>query len=164
MELEKIDLVLNEVGENRDRVEKQAGKAQEYLNLKDEKDTLAKGIYSAEYNDRKNILKDENQLKENLIHEINRFENEFNTIEKRLETIDREKLQLKKEIEEISSKNQELKNDIEIKEREKVKLSERAIGYKRELEDRYERVKNSSLKLDEKKGSFEFSYCGKKRS
>ena len=150
MELEKIDLVLNEVGENRDRVEKQAGKAQEYLNLKDEKDTLAKGIYSAEYNDRKNILKDENLLKENLIHEINRFENEFNTIEKRLETIDREKLQLKKEIEEISSKNQELKNDIEIKEREKVKLSERAIGYKRELEDRYERVKNSSLKLNEK--------------
>ncbi len=34
MELEKIDLVLNEVGENRDRVEKKAGKYKEYLKLK----------------------------------------------------------------------------------------------------------------------------------
>ena len=33
-ELEKINLILNEVGENREKVEKQASKAQEYLSLK----------------------------------------------------------------------------------------------------------------------------------
>ncbi|MBM6876356.1 chromosome segregation protein SMC, partial [Fusobacterium mortiferum] len=48
-ELEKIDLVLREVGENREKVEKQAEKAQEYLKLKDNRDSLAKGIYLCEY-------------------------------------------------------------------------------------------------------------------
>lgn len=150
LELEKIELVLNEVKENRDRVEKQAGKAQEYLNLKDEKDSLAKGIYSAEFSERKKILDDEKLLKENLLNEINSYETTFKEIESRLDEIEREKLRLNKEIEEISNKNQELKNEIEVKEREKVKLNERSAGYKRELEDRYERVKNSNFKLNEK--------------
>ena len=150
LELEKIELVLNEVKENRDRVEKQAGKAQEYLNLKDEKDSLAKGIYSAEFNERKKILDDEKLLKENLLSEINSYETTFKEIESRLDEIELEKLRLNKEIEEISNKNQELKNEIEVKEREKVKLNERSAGYKRELEDRYERVKNSNFKLNEK--------------
>lgn len=124
LELEKIDLVLREVKENKDRVEKQAGKAQEYLNLKDERDKLAKGIYLSEFNEKQAKLDDGDAIKEKLTSEAAELEREFNSIENRLDEIDKEKLTLKKEIEELSGKNQELKREIELKEREKVRISE----------------------------------------
>ena len=150
LELEKIDLVLREVKENRDRVEKQAGKAQEYLNLKDERDKLAKGIYLSEFNEKQAQIDDGDAVKEKLTSEAAELEREFNSIENRLDEIDREKLVLKKEIEELSGKNQELKREIELKEREKVRISERVEGYKREVSDRHERMKSSDLKISEK--------------
>ncbi len=150
LELEKIDLVLREVKENRDRVEKQAGKAQEYLNLKDERDKLAKGIYMSEFNEKQAQLNDGDAVKEKLTSEAAELEKEFNSIENRLDEIDKEKLVLKKEIEELSGKNQELKREIELKEREKVRISERVEGYKREVSDRHERMKNSDIKISEK--------------
>ena len=45
LELEKINLILSEVGERKQKVEKQAGKAQEYLSLKEKRDTLSKKIH-----------------------------------------------------------------------------------------------------------------------
>lgn len=150
IELEKIELVLNEVKENKDRVEKQAGRAQEYLDLKDERDILAKGIYQGEYDDKKNQLADGDSIKAKLTAEAEELDRQFQEIESRLDSIDKEKITLQKEIEELSGKNQELKFEIELKEREKIKISERVEGYKREVADRYERIKNSDLKLEEK--------------
>ena len=152
-ELEKIDLILNEVGENRDKVEKQAGKAQEYLELKKERDSLAKGIYQCEYNNKNNELDKSNQSKENLDSENNKLQTEFEEIENRLEIIDKEKIELKKYIEENGNKNQELKREIESKEKEKVRISERCASYKREIEERESRVTAGESKIEEKKKS-----------
>ena len=152
-ELEKIDLILNEVGENRDKVEKQAGKAQEYLELKKERDSLAKGIYQCEYNNKNSELDKSNQSKENLDSENNKLQTEFEEIENRLEIIDKEKIELKKYIEENGNKNQELKREIESKEKEKVRISERCASYKREIEERESRVTAGESKIEEKKKS-----------
>ena len=152
-ELEKIDLILNEVGENRDKVEKQAGKAQEYLELKKERDSLAKGIYQCEYNNKSSELNKSNQTKENLDSENNKLQTEFEEIENRLEIIDKEKIELKKYIEENGNKNQELKKEIESKEKEKVRISERCASYKREIEERESRVTTGESKIDEKRKS-----------
>ena len=152
-ELEKIDLILNEVGENRDKVEKQAGKAQEYLELKKERDSLAKGIYQCEYNNKNNELDKSNQSKENLDSENNKLQTEFEEIENRLEIIDKEKIELKKYIEENGNKNQELKREIESKEKEKVRISERCASYKREIEERESRVTAGESKIEEKRKS-----------
>lgn len=152
-ELEKIDLILNEVGENRDKVEKQAGKAQEYLELKKERDSLAKGIYQCEYNNKNNELDKSNQSKENLDSENNKLQTEFEEIENRLEIIYKEKIELKKYIEENGNKNQELKREIESKEKEKVRISERCASYKREIEERESRVTAGESKIEEKKKS-----------
>ena len=135
------------MGENRDKVEKQAGKAQEYLELKKERDSLAKGIYQCEYNNKNSELDKSNQSKENLDSENNKLQTEFEEIENRLEIIDlKEKIELKKYIEENGNKNQELKREIESKEKEKVRISERCASYKREIEK--ERV---SLQLEKVK-------------
>ena len=152
-ELEKIDLILNEVGENRDKVEKQAGKAQEYLELKKERDSLAKGIYQCEYNNKSSELDKSNQSKENLDSENNKLQTEFEEIENRLEIIDKEKIELKKYIEENGNKNQELKREIESKEKEKVRISERCASYKREIEERESRVTAGESKIEEKRKS-----------
>jgi chromosome segregation protein len=152
-ELEKIDLILNEVEENRDKVEKQAGKAQEYLELKKERDSLAKGIYQCEYNNKSSELNKSNQTKENLDSENNKLQTEFEEIENRLEIIDKEKIELKKYIEENGNKNQELKKEIESKEKEKVRISERCASYKREIEERESRVTTGESKIDEKRKS-----------
>ena len=152
-ELEKIDLILNEVGENRDKVEKQAGKAQEYLELKKERDSLAKGIYQCEYNNKSSELNKSNQTKENLDSENNKLQTEFEEIENRLEIIDKEKIELKKYIEENGNKNQELKREIESKEKEKVRISERCASYKREIEERESRVTTGESKIEEKRKS-----------
>lgn len=152
-ELEKIDLILNEVGENRDKVEKQAGKAQEYLELKKERDSLAKGIYQCEYNNKSSELNKSNQTKENLDSENNKLQTEFEEIENRLEIIDKEKIELKKYIEENGNKNQELKREIESKEKEKVRISERCASYKREIEERESRVTAGESKIEEKRKS-----------
>ncbi len=149
-ELEKIDLVLNEVKENKEKVEKQADKAQEFLSLKGERDSLAKGIYLCEYEFKNKEFEENSLTKDKLSQETTDLEKEFSQIESRLESIDREKSELKKYIEENGNKNQELKREIESKEKEKVRVSERCASYKREVLDRDERVKQNDIKLEEK--------------
>ena len=70
-------------------------------------------------------------------------QNEFTSVNTRLDEIDREKKELKKYIDDIGSKNLELKKIIDDKEREKIKISERIDGYKRELTDREDRLTHS---------------------
>lgn len=149
-ELEKIDLVLNEVGENKEKVEKQAGKAQEYLTLKESRDSLAKGIYLCEYEKKREELDKNSEIEKSLSQENVSLQSEFEKIENRLDVIDKEKIQLKKYIEENGNKNQELKREIDSKEKEKVRVTERCASYKREVEEREERVKQSSIKLEDK--------------
>lgn len=154
-ELEKINLILNEVGENREKVEKQASKAQEYLSLKEKRDILAKSIYLCEYKNKNQELEENNLTKEKLTEETNSLNTEFLKIEERLEVIDSNKLELKKYIEENGNKNQQLKGEIESKEKEKVRISERCASYKREVLEREERIKQNDNKIESKKNSLE---------
>ena len=154
-ELEKINLILNEVGENREKVEKQASKAQEYLSLKEKRDILAKNIYLCEYKNKNQELEENNLTKEKLTEETNSLNTEFLKIEERLEVIDSNKLELKKYIEENGNKNQQLKGEIESKEKEKVRISERCASYKREVLEREERIKQNDNKIESKKSSLE---------
>ncbi|WP_291258609.1 chromosome segregation protein SMC [Fusobacterium sp.] len=149
-ELEKIDLVLKEVGENKERVEKQAGKAQEYLNLKENRDSLAKGIYSCEYEAKNSDLFRDLSNYEKLSEENSNLQVEFQGIEKRLEAIDEEKATLKKYIEENGDKNQELKKEIDEKERERVRVVERCASFKREIVEKEESSKQNHTRLEEK--------------
>ena len=150
-ELEKIDLVLREVGENRKKVEKQAEKAQEYLKLKDNRDSLAKGIYLCEYESKDKELEKNSVDKENLVKETEGLQSEFKSIELRLEEIDKSKVELKAYIEESGNKNQELKQEIDEKEKEKVRVSERCSSYKRDIIDRENRLKQGEIKIEEKR-------------
>ena len=150
-ELEKIDLVLREVGENRKKVEKQAEKAQEYLKLKDNRDSLAKGIYLCEYESKDKELEKNSVDKENLVKETEGLQSEFKSIELRLEEIDKSKVELKAYIEESGNKNQELKQEIGEKEKEKVRVSERCSSYKRDIIDRENRLKQGEIKIEEKR-------------
>ena len=150
-ELEKIDLVLREVGENREKVEKQAEKAQEYLKLKDNRDSLAKGIYLCEYESKDKELEKNSVDKENLVKETEGLQSEFKSIELRLEEIDKNKVELKTYIEESGNKNQELKQEIDEKEKEKVRVSERCSSYKRDIIDREDRLKQGEIKIEEKR-------------
>ena len=150
-ELEKIDLVLREVGENRKKVEKQAEKAQEYLKLKDNRDSLAKGIYLCEYESKDKELEKNSVDKENLVKETEGLQSEFKSIELRLEEIDKNKVELKTYIEESGNKNQELKQEIDEKEKEKVRVSERCSSYKRDIIDRENRLKQGEIKIEEKR-------------
>lgn len=150
-ELEKIDLVLREVGENRKKVEKQAEKAQEYLKLKDNRDSLAKGIYLCEYESKDKELEKNSVDKENLVKETEGLQSEFKSIELRLEEIDKNKVELKTYIEESGNKNQELKQEIDEKEKEKVRVSERCSSYKRDIIDREDRLKQGEIKIEEKR-------------
>ena len=150
-ELEKIDLVLREVGENREKVEKQAEKAQEYLKLKDNRDSLAKGIYLCEYESKDKELEKNSVDKENLVKETEGLQSEFKSIELRLEEIDKNKVELKTYIEESGNKNQELKQEIGEKEKEKVRVSERCSSYKRDIIDREDRLKQGEIKIEEKR-------------
>lgn len=43
-EVEKIELILNETGENRAKIKKQAEKALAFLEIKNERDSINKGI------------------------------------------------------------------------------------------------------------------------
>ncbi|STO31074.1 Chromosome partition protein Smc [Fusobacterium necrogenes] len=152
-ELDKIIVVLNEVEGNRTKVEKQAHIAKEYLELKNQRDALAKGIYECEFTNKKQELEKSNQNKEILNIENNKLQKEFETVDKRLDIIDHEKFNLKKYIEENAIKNEELKKEIETKEKEKVRVTERYCSYKRELTEKESRVKQSEKKISEKENS-----------
>lgn len=153
LELEKIELILSEVRENKDKIEKQAGKAQEYLELKEKRDILAKAIYEKDYEKLKTEVSEKTNSKNTIEEELSKYRNEFHIVESRLNAIDVEKKELKKYIDEIGSKNIELKNTIDDKEREKIKIGERIDGYKREFQDKSSRCVNNDKILEEKENN-----------
>ena len=80
-----------------------------------------------------------------------------------LKKVSSERAELKISIEENINKNEELKNAITFFEKEKIRLSERQESYKRDVEDRKERLKNSEEKLERNKEYFENLLKRKKR-
>ncbi|MGL5232948.1 MAG: chromosome segregation protein SMC [Fusobacteriaceae bacterium] len=146
-ELEKIELVANQICENKNHLEKQAVKAKEFLKLKEEKELLEKGVLTFDLQKKQN---DFERLKENRA----KTEEECITIEKAIVDNDKnfEKNELEREelqasIDENLDKNSSLKEAIEIGEREKARINERLISFEREKTEKLEQETKISDRL-----------------
>lgn len=139
-ELEKIELVLNEIGENRTRVEKQSKKAIEYLSLKDEKNILQKGVLTFDLNSKDEILKSGEKEQERLTTITSTLEDELKKLEIELNLIENRRKELYSKIENFSESNTSLKSEIEALEKEEIRVRERITSYTRELKEKEEEI------------------------
>ena len=145
-EIEKIDLIIGEMEENKNRVEKQAEKALKYRELQNERDSLAKGIYERELEVKSLRLDRINETVENLEAGIKEQQKNFEYSEEKLETANSEREGLNEEIEAMTQKNIDLKKDIDKIINDKTIFTERIKSYERELVEK----KDSLSKLEEK--------------
>ena len=130
--LDKVEIILNETRENKNKIEKQAELAQKYIDLKDEKNSLAKGIYMIELEQKEKSFSENEILKENSQKDCTELEDRLNKALERLNFIDLEKEEVKKEKILIDSRNKELRNTISEKEKEKAVTSERLDNVKKD--------------------------------
>ena len=130
--LDKIEIILNETRENKNKIEKQAELAQKYIDLKDEKNSLAKGIYMTELEQKEKSFAENEILKENSQKDCTELEDRLNKALERSNFIDLEKEEVKKEKILIDSRNKELRNTISEKEKEKAVTSERLDNVKKD--------------------------------
>ena len=130
--LDKVEIILNETRENKNKIEKQAELAQKYIDLKDEKNSLAKGIYMIELEQKEKSFAENEILKENSQKDCTELEDRLNKALERLNFIDLEKEEVKKEKILIDSRNKELRNTISEKEKEKAVTSERLDNVKKD--------------------------------
>ena len=130
--LDKVEFILNETRENKNKIEKQAELAQKYIDLKDEKSSLAKGIYITELEQKeKNLVENEN-IKTKSEEECSILQEKFDKTLNRLTTIDLEKEEVKKQKILIDSRNKELKDVISTKETEQAVTRERLDNFKKD--------------------------------
>ncbi len=145
-EIEKIDLIIGEMEENKNRVEKQAEKALKYRELQNDRDSLAKGIYGRELEISALRLDRINVTVETLQAGIEEHQKNFEYSEKKLEEANREREGLNEDIEAMTQKNIDLKKDIDKIINDKTIFTERVKSYDRELVEK----KDSLSKLEEK--------------
>lgn len=130
--LDKVEFILNETRENKNKIEKQAELAQKYIDLKDEKSSLAKGIYITELEQKEKNLVENEDIKVKLEEECSILQEKFDKTLNRLTTIDLEKEEVKKQKILIDSRNKELKDVISTKETEQAVTRERLDNFKKD--------------------------------
>ena len=137
--LDKVEFILNETRENKNKIEKQAELAQKYIDLKDEKSSLAKGIYITELEQKEKNLVENEDIRIKLEEECSILQEKFDKTLNRLTTIDLEKEEVKKQKILIDSRNKELKDVISTKETEQAVTRERLDNFKKDklLKDEY---------------------------
>ena len=130
--LDKVEFILNETRENKNKIEKQAELAQKYIDLKDEKSSLAKGIYITELEQKEKNLVENEDIKIKSEEECSVLQEKFDKTLNRLTTIDLEKEEVKKQKILIDSRNKELKDVISTKETEQAVTRERLDNFKKD--------------------------------
>jgi len=130
--LDKVEFILNETRENKNKIEKQAELAQKYIDLKDEKSSLAKGIYLTELEQKEKSLLENEDIKVKSEEECSVLQEKFDKTLNRLNTIDLEKEEVKKQKILIDSRNKELKDIISAKETEQAVTRERLDNLKKD--------------------------------
>lgn len=153
--LDKVEFILNETRENKNKIEKQAELAQKYMDLRDEKLSLEKGIYITELVQKEKNLSENEITKEKSAKECLYLKEKLHTTLERLNIIDLEKEEVKKEKILIDSKNKELGNVISEKEKQKAVANERLDNLKREklLKEEYfinlnNKIKNKTEEIE----------------
>ena len=130
--LDKVEFILNETRENKNKIEKQAELAQKYIDLKDEKSSLAKGIFITELEQKEKSLVENEDIKVKSEEECSVLQEKFDKTLNRLNTIDLEKEEVKKQKILIDSRNKELKDVISTKEKEQAVTRERLDNFKKD--------------------------------
>ncbi len=130
--LDKVEFILNETRENKNKIEKQAELAQKYIDLKDEKLALAKGIYITELEQKEKSLVENEDIRVKSQEECSILQEKFDKTLNRLTTIDLEKEEVKKQKILIDSRNKELKDVISNKEKEQAVTRERLDNFKKD--------------------------------
>ena len=130
--LDKVEFILNETRENKNKIEKQAELAQKYIDLKDEKSALAKGIYITELEQKEKNLVENEDVRVKSQEESSILQQKFDKTLNRLNTIDLEKEEVKKQKILIDSRNKELKDIISTKEKEQAVTRERLDNFKKD--------------------------------
>ena len=130
--LDKVEFILNETRENKNKIEKQAELAQKYIDLKDEKSALAKGIYITELEQKEKNLVENEDIRVKSQEEYSVLQEKFDKTLNRLNTIDLEKEEVKKQKILIDSRNKELKDIISTKEKEQAVTRERLDNFKKD--------------------------------
>ena len=130
--LDKVEFILNETRENKNKIEKQAELAQKYIDLKDEKSSLVKGIFITELEQKKKNLVENEDIKVKSEEECSVLQEKFDKTLNRLNTIDLEKEEVKKQKILIDSRNKELKDVISTKETEQAVTRERLDNFKKD--------------------------------
>ena len=130
--LDKVEFILNETRENKNKIEKQAELAQKYIDLKDEKSSLAKGIYITELEQKEKNLVENEDIRVKSEEECSILQEKFDKTLNRLTTIDLEKEEVKKQKILIDSRNKELKDVISTKETEQAVTRERLDNFKKD--------------------------------
>ena len=111
-EVEKIDLIIGELEDNKVKIERQAGKALKHRELTEEKNILAKGINQIELSQAVKSLGELEERIAKLKEEIASDQIAFEEAEKRLEELNTTREGLSEEIETLSQSNIDLKRDI----------------------------------------------------
>lgn len=147
-EVEKIELILTETGEQRTKIKKQAEKALEFLQIKEERDSLNKGINIFELLKNRENLEKTQEKNQELLESLNKIKNEKDEKEKEIKEVTENIQKIKNEIQLLMDKNENLKKIINDFEKEKAKLLEREEGFKREEKDRRDRIESFKEKLN----------------
>ena len=151
-EVEKIELVLNETGENRAKIKKQAERAMAFLELKNERDSINKGLTVYDLEKNREFLGRTNEKITGMIEGLSNLEKNKRENNGELLKISTERENLKTFIESTLDKNEELKTLINNFEKEKARLAERQEAYKRDIADKKERLtlsKEKSVRAEE---------------
>lgn len=149
-ELEKLELLLQEIREQKNRVEKQAEVAQNYLNVQGEKQRVQKSIFLTEQaqkeSEKESFLKEQ----EEFLAKQESLEAALKKKEEALKILEQEKEELQAKMEEISSQNDQLRKLIHDQETEKARVQERQTAYKRELDEKKESLAREREKKEQR--------------
>ena len=148
--LDKVEFILNETRENKNKIEKQAELAQKYIDLKDEKSSLAKGIFITELEQKEKNLVENEDIKIKSEEECSVLQEKFDKTLNRLTTIDLEKEEVKKQKILIDSRNKELKDVISTKETEQAVTRERLDNFKKDKLSKEEYSLHLENKIEKK--------------
>ena len=129
--LDKVEFILNETRENKNKIEKQAEIAEQYLNLKSELNSLSKGIATTELFVKENTFSELEVKISDKNKELTENQNDLNKTLDRLENIYTEKEDIKQEKERIDAKNRELKDFISNLEKEQAVAKTEISNYEK---------------------------------
>ncbi|WP_028855618.1 chromosome segregation protein SMC [Psychrilyobacter atlanticus] len=147
LETDKINLIVNELEENKEKIGKQAEKAIKYKKLDDEINTLKKSIYLEEYQTNQKIVDDLSKQKHNSSLALKELEKQFTEKEATLEDVNNKRNLLSDEINTLTDKNINLKKDVDKLVNDKVLYGERIKGFNREICSKKENLGNLEGKL-----------------